>query len=259
MGDAKILQNMLDWFLFGYYAGDMEPPEKTPTRLQTALPAEILDRLSEAGRWSEEEHVSLGWGAGMPGLERGAVHEWFADEPAAALLSGLARQISERGGRAVWIGRACWAHPGWSDIESSVFVDAPSIRERVWALDLALRCRGVACVIADGSGIDMAASRRLQLAAKLGGTLGLLARPLTDLGELSCARTRWRVTPAPNPHARFFPEPRWTVELLRCKGLQPTHKAQQWTVQYRYETSDVVVVSDVGNRSMETDRPLRLA
>lgn len=237
----------------------MRPAAPIPSRLREALPAGVLDRILGDGEADSSERIDPGWGAGVPGLELGSVHEWFGEDPAAVLLSRLARRTPGRGGRTAWIGRACWAHPGWSETPSSLFVDPASDGERVWAIDLALRCRGVACVIADGSGIDMPASRRLQLAAKAGGTLGLLVRPLTDLSELSAARTRWRVTPAPNPDARFYPEPRWTVELLRCKGLRPTTEARRWAVQVRHDTGDVVVVPDADDRGVETARPLRLA
>jgi protein ImuA len=141
----------------------------------------------------------------------------------------------------------------------AVFVDPSGDAERLWAIDQALRCRGVACVIADGSRLEMAASRRLQLAAREGGTLGLLARPLGELGELSAARTRWRAQPAPNLEARWFPEPAWTLELLRCKGLRPTTDARRWTVRVHHDTGDVSVVPDAPDRRVATPRPSRTA
>jgi hypothetical protein len=58
--------------------------------------------------------------------------------------------------------------PGATDqrlLDRSVFVDPATPAERVWAIELALRCAGVAAVIADGTALSMAESRRLQLAA----------------------------------------------------------------------------------------------
>jgi hypothetical protein len=98
----------------------------------------------------------------------------------------------------------------------SIFIDPPDDASRVWAIDLALRSSAADVVIADGSKLKMAESRRLQLAAARGRALGLLARPSWEGAELSAAATRWRVRRTPSPsHA-----PRWIVELLRCKQFQ---------------------------------------
>lgn len=99
----------------------------------------------------------------------------------------------------------------------SIFVDPPDDRARLWAIDLCLRAPSVAVVVADGRGLSMAASRRLQLAAEAGNTLALLARPAAERRTLSAAATRWHV------HRTLVAErdasrPRWMLELLRCKG-----------------------------------------
>lgn len=207
--------------------------------------------------------MGTGWGPGLPLIERGAVHEWFGEVCPAALLSGLAaRACTASGGQVVWIGRAYWAYPGWISpdlLRHSLFIDPAGDAERAWTIDQALRCPGVACVIADGGRIDMAMSRRFQLAAAAGGALGLLVRPPDELGVLSAARTRWRVDPAPNHEARLFCEPRWTVELLRCKGLQPTKDARRWVVQLHHDSRDVTLVPPSADRSVETARAWRHA
>ncbi len=213
--------------------------------------------------------VATGWGFGAPVLERGGVHEWFGVACPAVILAGLAGRAgrdgaggSVGGGAVVWIGRACWAHPAWlggAAVERSVFVDPPGDAERLWAIDQALRTRGVACVIADARRLDMAGSRRLQLAAEAGGALGLLVRPPDEERALSAARTRWRVGPAPNPDARWFPEPRWTVELLRCKGLRPATDARRWVVQLNHDTGDVTLVPDAADRGVPAPAAWRSA
>src|SRR5262245_3565821 len=122
-------------------------------------------------------------------LTRGAVHEWFGEErekgrawlPPLALLVDVARRVAGREGGVVWIGRRVWPYPRAPGMRAlltrSIFVDAPTPGERVWAADVALRCRGAQAVIADASGLKMPESRRLQLAAGAGGVMGLLARP----------------------------------------------------------------------------------
>lgn len=101
-------------------------------------------------------------------------------------------------------------------LSRSLFVDAA--RNRPWAIEAALRCASVAAVVADGSGLDMKATRRLQLAAEAGGSFGLLARPAREERELSAAATRWRVRRSARQDA--VARPRWTIELLRCKSVR---------------------------------------
>lgn len=191
---------------------------------------------------------------GRCGVSTGAVHEWFGDEqmqqgwlPPLSLLLDIARRMTRetpRGARVLWIGKRVWVYPGapgiWDILERSVFVDPPGVEERVWAADVALRCRGAAVVVMDGSRLGMAQTRRLQLAAAEGGAAALVARPGWEVRELSAAKTRWRVTPAPSP-ARG---PRWKVELLRCKDVNPVREEERrWEVGL--EAGHVGVVPDV--------------
>jgi hypothetical protein len=108
----------------------------------------------------------------------------------------------------------------------TLFVDPRGIRERLWAIDSALRSPAVGVVVADVSGFDMAASRRLQLAAGEGGGVGIFARPPREERELSAAATRWRV--ARSAPSRKRAGPGWTLELLRCKGAGAWQAGRQW-------------------------------
>lgn len=234
-------------------------PAPIPTPLQT-----LRDRITTTP--AEVRTVATGWGDGSPALQRGSVHEWFADACPAGLLGGIATaSLADRPGSVVWIGRACWPYPAWLTpalLEHSLFIDPTCDAERAWVIDQASRCAGVSCVVADGHRIDMAASRRLQLAAGAAGVLTLLARPPDETTRLSAARTRWRVTPIPNPDARFHPAPRWTVELLRCKGLRPDTDARRWVVQLAHDTRHVTLVPDAAGRGVQTPatpQPRRLA
>ncbi|MGP1346840.1 MAG: ImuA family protein [Phycisphaerales bacterium] len=245
-------------------------PEPSPTTPVDALRERIT---TLAHTTMDRAPMPTGWGSEAPRLDRGAIHEWYSPVPALTVLSALAAQaIAEpSAGAIVWVGRSCWASLGSLRnprvLERSVFVDPPNDADRGWAIDQALRCAAVACVIADGRGIDMGLSRRLQLAAAEGGAIGLLARPPDEERALSAARTRWRVAPAPDggacgvegaglagpAHRSWFPEPRWTVELLRCKGvLQPTRHARRWVVRWSHDTGDVALVPDAPDRGVQT-------
>jgi hypothetical protein len=117
-----------------------------------------------------------------------------------------------------------------------VFVDPASKQERVWAVELAARCVGVGIVIADGSGLAMAESRRLQFASS--NTPLLLARPAWESRELSAARTRWRVSPLAMDETEGDRCQGWAVELLRCKGLRPEAPgdARRWVARRDHGT-----------------------
>lgn len=164
------------------------------------------------------------------GLGLGMTHEWILEaafppgdwKAPLILLTFLAGQWCVCGGAAgmlVAIGRRCWPSL-WTlrrvglDLDNCILADPRDDDQRLWAIDQSLRCPGVSAVIADASGLDMAASRRLQLAAEAGGTLGLLARPPSEVKSLSAAATRWVVSPRVSESKRVS----WRVELRRCKA-----------------------------------------
>ena len=231
------------------------------------------------------------------GLITGALHEWYGlsmyDEqrahdpqkkgrpltgwiPPLSILAHLgARSLvhpsHSRAGWIVWIGRRCWPYPkmlqDWDVLRRSLFIDPPHSEGRtarvsgggsgdggrLWAIDLCLRSPGVSAVIADGSGLSMAATRRLQLAVESGRALALLARPHWERHELTAATTRWLVGWESTP----LGEPRWTVELLRCKGVQPvrrtsSHERCLWILEWDSDQSLVALPADVADRSGQT-------
>jgi hypothetical protein len=202
--------------------------------------------------------VDQGWRLAIsPGL-----HEWFSvDEypPLSVLLSILrASGREEPTGTICWVGRRCWPYPpallgsdghagDASDLRllrDSIYIDIGGSMsakpDRLWAIEQAARCPAVRAVIADGSGLTMADSRRLQIAATGSRThpgIALqLVRPPGEVGELSAAKTRWRVRAS--GAARSEEKIRtqgWSVELLRCKGMRPnTGEMRRWLVHQDY-------------------------
>ncbi len=134
-------------------------------------------------------------------------------------------------GHVLWIGRSVWPWPAVllrgrqspdTLLRRSWFVDPPDRAGRLWAMELALGNPAVTVVVGDGRGFDRVATRRLQLAARTGQSLCLLARKYTERRTLSAAATRWAVAPRDSPTRH----PRWIVRLLRCKAaieaLQPS-------------------------------------
>jgi len=171
------------------------------------------------------------------GLACGALHEIG---PAAALQGGavagfataLAARALRGGGQAVWIQpdftiteAGALYGPGLDlmglPVERLVILRVPRPRDALWAMEEALKCRAAAAVVAElaGENADLTATRRLALAARDGGGLGLILA-LTppspangggmrgDSSEPFCsqpstATTRWEVASARGARDRF--------------------------------------------------------
>lgn len=215
---------------------------------------EVEPGHSVATGWDEMD-ASLGGG----GLRRGGLHEWVGlaahdwggagprrgrwSPPLGVLVHMAARCMSVAAGAGdggesmtvCWVGRRVWpsVHALSGEHESSstcagtllarsLLVDATCAADRLWAADLAARCPGT-LVVVDGSGMDMAASRRLLLAAEAGAAAGAwmvqVARPPWELKQLSAATTRWLVSRRPAATgSETKGKVRLGVTLLRSRG-----------------------------------------
>ena len=222
------------------------PPEPLPMdrpALLAALRARI-GRLERAGAAAALARCQAGvvnlsetLDAHLPdgGLARAGLHEILAAEPGAA--AGFAAVILGRtGGTVLWIGPDPDAWPpglaryGLSPAEL-VLVRAPRPADGLWAMEEALRCPAVAGALLNLSELDLTAARRLQLAAEASGALGLLMRPDAEEPGPSAALTRWRINALPGAggSAHELGDPRWQLDLLRCRGGAP----RRWSVTWR--------------------------
>jgi protein ImuA len=201
-------------------------------------------------------HLSETIDAHLPqgGLPRAGLHEVLAAEPGAA--AGFAAVILGRitaspGGPVLWIGPDPDAWPpglarfGLSPAEL-VMVRAPRPADGLWAMEEALRCPAVGGALLTLSELDLTAARRLQLAAEAGGALGLLLRPDTEEAGPSAALTRWRVDAlpgnggAPGLQGHSLGDPRWSLDLLRCRGGTP----RSWTATWHTTTDRLATDGD---------------
>ncbi len=228
------------------------------------------------------------------GLRSGAIHEWCFVNPTAerspktngqktkdkeqtyppcslpALLAGNALRsfVKEPTGKeadnkfVIWIGRTCWPTPYLlrqtiqhsGPLSRCIFIDPPDEKLRAWAVETALRSHAVAAVIAEFKSIRFSLSRRFELAAEKGGTLGLFIRSPKDFSLPSAAASRWRITTTPSSSLL----PRFELELVKCKGQQPELK--RWIVELvegdKDATLSLRIPSDVAirtNQRQETE------
>ncbi|WP_370182583.1 ImuA family protein [Alteriqipengyuania sp.] len=109
-----------------------------------------------------------------------------------------------------------------------IHVEARHPADALWAMEEGVRCDALSFVIGEIAGdpkvLDFTATRRLVLASERHGVpLYLLRRGGT--ADLSAARLRWRVGPAPSaPHRWNAVAPgatRIAAELFRGRGLNP--------------------------------------
>jgi protein ImuA len=171
------------------------------------------------------------------GLALGALHEvagggnGAVDGAAAALFAaGIAARARPKD-KVLWcITRPDLFAPALAQAglppDRVIYVEAGDETTVLACMEEGLRHGGLGAVVAEITRLSMTASRRLQLAAEAGGTIGLAVRrwrrhaDASEFGQPAAAATRWRVsalpsTPLPVPGVG---RARWRLELIRCRG-----------------------------------------
>lgn len=172
----------------------------------------------------------------------GAIHEMVCPTPehAAAtggLMAGLLAVLMKQGGACLWISvRRQLFPPALTAFNVKphqvIFIDPAQEKDVLWAMEQALKCEGLAAVIAEVQEISITQSRRLQLAVESSKVTGFLLRnDPRKLGANTCV-ARWMVTPVPSQLADELPGvglPRWQVDLLRVRNGNPGSWQLEWT------------------------------
>ena len=166
-----------------------------------------------------------------------------ADDPRPVLLAASPWWLRERG-RPFGPGLAGLglARDRW------LLVTADKEAARLWAVEEALKSGAVAGVIAALEAPSLVATRRLDLSARAGRALGIALR-VKPPDDLSAARVRWRVGPAPSAPHPWDPEapgaPRWRVEAARRRSGPPA----EWLVEVDDETGRLRVASGLADHA----------
>ena len=181
------------------------------------------------------------------GLALGAVHEILGidgdEEDGAAACGFIAGLLARlRMGPVLWcLKRPDLYGPGLLahglDPARLVIVTVPRDEDILWAIEEGLRAPGLGAVIGEIGRLPLVAGRRLQLAAERSGITAFLLRRWRNSEEAarererpSAAVTRWRIAALPAREVddlrlrQLIGQPRWRVELLRCRGGVPA----QW-------------------------------
>jgi protein ImuA len=201
------------------------------------------------------------------GLALGAVHEILGqggdeEDGAAAcgFIAGILARI--RPGPVLWcLKRPDLYGPGLLarglDPARLIVVSAPRDEDILWAVEEGLRAPGLIAVVGEIGRLPLVAGRRLQLAAEHSGVTAFLLRRWRNSEEAarererpSAAVTRWRIAALPardidDPRLRhLIGQPRWRVELLRCRGGVPA----EWIVEVADATGHVRLSPELADR-----------
>ena len=174
-------------------------------------------------------------------LPTGAIHE-IVPENRADNASGygftlsLMSRISQAGQANIWISKGRSIFMGGVsaygiDPNAMIVVQARKDRDALEAAELALRSRGVGCVVAEISDADLTATRRLQLSVEETRATGFLIKTASR-GSSSACSARWIVSSASSISEKGLPGigfPRWNVELQKAKNGRPG----KWLIEWR--------------------------
>lgn len=108
--------------------------------------------------------------------------------------------------------------------ERIIFIQLHRDKDILWAMEEALKCKGLAGVVAELQELSFAQSRRLQLAVENSRVTGFVLRKDSKKVNTTACVARWRISPLPSYLKKGLPGvgyPRWQVELLRVKNGEP--------------------------------------
>lgn len=239
---------------------------------------ETVRRLERGGIASSAPAIPMGVpeiDAALPdgGLAGGALHEIVPGDVAhdgAALgfaAAILGRFAQARHGQILWIHRtagALTAPPyapalaAFVDPARVILASPRRVEDALWSMEEGLRCGALAAVIGEVDKVELAATRRLQLAAEKSGVPALLLRVADKKSAaISASVTRWRVTSAPS-RSRLDADGqslddigglRWRLDLLRNRFGDPARtETPSWLVEWTNEKGHLAVVSEAVGR-----------
>ena len=171
----------------------------------------------------------------------GAIHEFIsanAEDTAASggFISGLLASLMHSDGAALWISASRTVFPPALQSfgiapDRIIFVDLQKEKDVLWATEEALKCGGLAAVVAEMPELNFTASRRLQLVVEQSRVTGfILRRNPRQLTTTACV-TRWKIRSLPSVLPGDMPGigfPRWNVELLKVRNGKPGTWQMEW-------------------------------
>ncbi|QPH38640.1 ImuA family protein [Pedobacter endophyticus] len=170
-----------------------------------------------------------------------AIHEFITvlPEHAAAsegFIAGLLSVLMENGAACVWASTSRGLFPASLSLfnvepERIIFMDVQTEKDVLWITEEALKCEGLAAVVAEVNNLSLIESRRLQLTVEKSGVTGFILRKDENKTASTVATARWRISPLPSQTEEGMPGlgfPRWQVELLKVRNGNPGSFVLEW-------------------------------
>jgi len=170
-----------------------------------------------------------------------AIHEFITilPEHAAAsdgFIAGLVAVLMKNGAACVWVSTSRRLFPASLSLfnvepERIIFMDVQSEKDVLWITEEALKCEGLAAVVAELNTVSLIESRRLQLAVESSGVTGFILRKDGNKTASTVATARWKISPLPSENEDGMPGlgfPRWQVELLKVRNGNPGSFVLEW-------------------------------
>ncbi|HOZ80380.1 MAG TPA: Error-prone repair protein ImuA [Ferruginibacter sp.] len=171
----------------------------------------------------------------------GAIHEFISLNAEAAtascgFIAGIISSLMRNRGALLWISTSRNIFPPALQSfgiapDKIIFIDLKKDKEVLWAMEEALKCKGLAAVVGEIKELDFTASRRLQLAVETSKSTGFILRKNpTHILTTACV-TRWQISSIKSELETGMPGvgfPRWNVELLKVRNGKPG----TWQVEF---------------------------
>jgi len=177
----------------------------------------------------------------------GVIHEFFCDgaeetSASCGFIAGIISSVMKKSGITVWITSSQTVFPPalksfGIDADKIIFLLLKKEKEKLWAMEEALKCDGLCCVIGEVNEISFLESRRLQLATEQSRVTGFIIRRNPKNLSTTCV-TRWKIHPIHSektglPGVGF---PRWNVELLKVRNGKPG----SWQIEWKKKRFELI-------------------
>lgn len=184
----------------------------------------------------------------------GAVHEFICNDissnaASTGFISALLHLLMQHHGVAVCLATShhyfppALTHYGLHP-EKIIFIQLANQKQMVYAMEEALKCEGIAAVIANVNELNFKQSRRLQLACEKSRVTGfVLCNNPRRIHTTACV-ARWEITSSPSINENQLPGvgfPSWNIHLQKVKNGRPG----KWT--YSFEGSSIVHIPQQQN------------
>jgi protein ImuA len=160
-------------------------------------------------------------------------------------IAGILSTLLKKGGAALWISSSHTIFPpalvsfGINPAQF-IFIRLRNRNQILWTIEEALKCEGLTAVVGEPSFIDLAISRRLQLATEQSGVTGFLLRTKQQTLNTTACTCRWQIHPLQSETEDGLPGvgfPRLKVELLKVRSGRPG----KWELEWNNERFNEVI------------------